>query len=218
MLCAGRPVRRTDKKGQGTQPLAWVDMTFCLRINFDEFLELRLPARGCLNVNDTVNDDRAFLFDHIDLFRGQLLQVCKVDLGNELLKGISQESCRTCQSQLTLGPAWAISAVRVASSLRMSFQDAVRRSCVVAETSLLFKSRKLEGRSDMMNSSGQFSLGSEERAYSASCSHTPPSSQGPGVRHHFRITPRTDDYDYAEDSLDGIRCVSYLLSGFFALN
>ena len=63
-------------------------LTFRVRISFDEFLELRLPARRRLSVNDTANDDRAFASDHIDLFRGQPLQICKVDLGNELLDDI----------------------------------------------------------------------------------------------------------------------------------
>lgn len=61
-----------------------------MSVSFDELLKLRLPARGCLGVDDIANDDRAFAFDHVDLFGGQLLQVCKVDLGDNLLNDISQ--------------------------------------------------------------------------------------------------------------------------------
>ena len=64
--------------------------TFRVRVYFDEFVKFRLPARGCLGIDDATDDDRAFASDDVDLFRGQLVQVCKVDLGNELSNDISE--------------------------------------------------------------------------------------------------------------------------------
>jgi hypothetical protein len=213
LSCAGMPVGKTDKKDQGTHKLAWVDiLTFCLRISFDEFLELRLPARGCNGVNDTANDDRAFAFDHIDLFRGQLLQVRKVDLGNELHIEQYQSAvmAELLNPKLTLGPAWAISAVRVASSPRMSFQEAVRCSCVVAETSLRFKSRKRGGQSYMMNSravsTSVLTVGGMRAPYSATCSYTPQemtvTTGRLGPIYLISRSRVTDIYDSTEDSPD----------------
>lgn len=121
-------------------------LTFCMRVGFDEFVELRLIVRSRLGVDDTTNDDRAFASDHVDLFWGQVIQIRKVDLGDVLLNDINQRITRELFSTvLTSGPAWAISAVRVVSESRMSFHDAVRRSSVVEATISCFKPINREG-------------------------------------------------------------------------
>ena len=65
-------------------------LTFYMRVSLDEFFKFCLPASGCLHINDTTNNDRTFAFDHINLFRGQPIQIRKVDLGNELLNSINR--------------------------------------------------------------------------------------------------------------------------------
>ena len=162
--------------------------TFCVRISFDEFIKLCLPARRCRDVDDTPDDDRTFTSDHVDLLGGQLVQVCKVDLGNKLLNQYQPAVvAELCTQNLTSGPDFAISAVRVASSTRRSFQDAVRRSWDVSETILCFKSRKREGhplaydKSDMVSLSDQFSEGRVRGTHLATRSYTLPVG-------HFQIT------------------------------
>ena len=57
LVMCGNACAKNEQKRLGNASI-WVDMlTFRLRITFDEFVKLCLPARGCLGVNNTANDD-----------------------------------------------------------------------------------------------------------------------------------------------------------------